>query len=166
MKHAPFFLFLCTVALHPAQAAQTSPGPAAFSKLASLIGTDYKKPSELPDTFFNPFKVEATSESMLQKKGAAVTEQSVAEAVGRRGVSGILFGSKGGLNQVIIGDQVFHVGDELTFPEGDAGASAPLVPGASVILREIGEKNLVFDFSAEGESGRRSTYSLRNFWRP
>jgi hypothetical protein len=43
---------------------------------------------------------------------------------------------------------------------------APLVAGASVILRGVDPKDLVFDFTAEGESARRSTFSLRNFWAP
>ncbi len=141
-------------------------GTAALARLISQIGPDYKKAAELPDTFFNPFKVEATMEMTLQKRGAQVTEQGVADAVGRKGVSGIIYAANAGLSQVIIGDQVFRVGDELSFPEGDGGAMTALVAGASVILREVGAKNLVFDFTAEGESARRSTFSLRNFWAP
>jgi hypothetical protein len=147
-------------------AAGKAPGAADLSRLFERIGPDYKKAQELPDTFFNPFKVEATLELSMQKRGAAVTEQSIAEAVGRRGVSGLLYSTQAGMNQVIIGDQVFRVGDELSFPEGDSGAAAPLLPGASVILREIGDRSLVFDFTAEVESSRRSTFSLRSFWRP
>ena len=139
---------------------------AALARLISLIGPDYKKGAELPDTFFNPFKVEATMELALQKRSAAVTEQGIAEAVGRKGVSGIIYAGNAGLSQVIIGDQVFRVGDELDFPDGEGGAMTPLVGGASVILREVDPKDLVFDFTAEGESARRSTFSLRNFWAP
>lgn len=147
----------------PAAAAN---GTAALAKLMNLIGPDYKKAEDLPDTFFNPFKVEATMEMTLQKRSAAVTEQGVAEAVGRKGVSGIIYADNPGLSQVIIGDQVFRVGDELSFPDGEGGAMAPLVAGATVILREVGAKNLVFDFTAEGESARRSSLSLRSFWAP
>ena len=141
-------------------------GSAALARLISLIGPDYKKGAELPDTFFNPFKVEATMELALQRKGAVVTEQGIADAVGRKGVSGIIYSDNAGLSQVIIGDQVFRVGDELNFPDGEGGAMAPLVAGASVILREVDPKDLVFDYTAEGESARRSTFSLRNFWAP
>jgi hypothetical protein len=145
-------------------------GPAGSSpelaRLISQIGADYKKARELSDTFFNPFKIEATMDMSLQKRSATVTEQSVAEAVGRKGVSGVLYGANAGMNQVIIGDQVFRIGDELAFPDGEGGAMTPLVAGASVVLREVGEKSLSFDFTTEGESARRSTFSLRNFWRP
>jgi hypothetical protein len=149
---------------NPVSAAAAS--TAALSRLIRLIGPDYKKGTELPDTFFNPFKVEATLEMALQKRGAVVTEQGIADAVGRKGVSGIIYAASASLSQVIIGDQVFRVGDELDFPDGEGGTMAPLVAGASVILRGVDPKDLVFDFTAEGESARRSTFSLRNFWAP
>jgi hypothetical protein len=136
-----------------------------LAKLIPLITPDYKKAQELPDTFFNPFKVEATMELSGQKRAGTVTEQSVADAVGHKGVSGIIFAPEPGMNQVIIGDQVFRVGDELNFPD-DGGAMAPLLSGASVILREVDGKNLVFEFTAEGGISRRSTFSLGNFLRP
>jgi hypothetical protein len=149
----------------PAISGPASPS-AELAKLINLIGPDYKKAQELPDTFFNPFKIEATMELSLQKRSATVTEQSVAEAVGRKGVSGVLFSANAGMSQVIIGDQVFRVGDELNFPDGEGGAMVSLVAGANVVLREVNAKDLVFEFTAEGESARRSTFSLRNFWRP
>lgn len=165
------FLILADVASGAAPASGAPAGSpanasAALARLINLIGPDYKKAMELPDTFFNPFKVEATMEASLQKRSAAVTEQGVAEAVGRKGVSGLIYAANAGLSQVIIGDQVFRVGDELDFPDGEGGAMTPLVAGASVILREVDPKDLVFDYTAEGESARRSTFSLRNFWAP
>ena len=161
-------LFLLPAGLVFGAAPPASPAlsSAELAKLISLIGPDYKKAQELPDTFFNPFKIETTVEFSGQKKSSAVTEQAVAEAVGRKGVSGVIYAANIGMSQVIIGDQVFRVGDELDFPDGESGASVPLISGANVVLREVSATNLVFDFSSEGEAAHRSTFSLRNFWRP
>jgi hypothetical protein len=169
---APRFLFVLLPALAAALAADSTPRPAivplgshppANPGLFSLIGPDYKKPQEVPDTLFNPFKVEASNE-LMQRRGAAVTDQSVASAVVHRGVSGVVYGGDGRANQVIIGDQVFRIGDELTFPSAEG--SSPLLPGASVTLREVNRNSLVFDYATEGEGSRRAIVSLRSFWRP
>ena len=170
-KSAVVFLAVAPVAFGaPPSPASATAAPAisreALSKLFVMVGSDYKKAQELPDTFFNPFKVEATTDITQQKKGITIDEQSVAEAVGRRGVSGILYAADPASNQVIIGDQVFRVGEELDFPGANDSAAAPLLLGATVVLREVGEKGIVFEFIAEGEAARRSTYSLRSFWRP
>jgi len=147
-------------------AAVLAAGPAAAAPgLYSLIGPDYKKPVEVPDTLFNPFKVEMSND-LNQRKGAVVTDQSVAAAVTHRGISGVVYAADGQMSQVIIGDQVFRIGDELSFPEAEGGALAPLVAGASVTLREVNAQSLVLEYSAEGEKARRAVVSLRAFWRP
>jgi len=171
LKWAVLLLILVGAAAGAAPSAGQGAGKPAgetvpWTRLFALVGPDYKKAREIPDLFFNPFKVEATTELSMQKKGAAVSEQSVAEAVGRRGVSGIVYAANAGASRVIIGDQVFRIGDELSFSDGASEAAVPLVPGASVILREVRRDSLVFDFAAEGESARRSTLPLRTFWRP
>jgi hypothetical protein len=165
------FLILAGIAFGAAPSAPPASGAAAggnaaLAKLIPLITPDYKKAQELPDSFFNPFKVEATIELTDQRKAAAVTEQSVADAVGRKGVSGVIFAPEAGMNQVIIGDQVFRIGDELNFPDAEGGAMAPLLAGATVVLREVDAKNLVLEFTAEGAPPRRSTFSLLTFLRP
>jgi hypothetical protein len=168
-----FIAFLILAALAFGAAPSAGPatagpeiGNAALAKLIPLITPDYKKNQELPDSFFNPFKVEATLELSDQKKAATVTEQSVADAIGRKGVSGVIFAPQPDMNEVIIGDQVFRVGDELDFPDGDAGAMGPLLAGANVFLREVDGKSLVLEFTAEGGTPHRSTFSLGTFLRP
>ena len=164
-------LLIFAAAAVPAAPPAFPPGRAAapggaLPGLFALIGPDYKKPIDVPESFFNPFKVEATSELLQQRKGAAVTEQSVAAAVARRGISGLVYAPDGRSDQVIIGDQVFRIGEELTFPEGDGGGLAALVSGATVTLREVNSGSLIFDFAAEGELPHRAVVSLRSFWRP
>jgi hypothetical protein len=132
-----------------------------------LVGTDYKKPQELSDSFFNPFKIQASIGSGAQRKeGAAVSNDTITDAVGKRGVSGILYASKSERNRVIIGDEVFGVGDELGFPNADSDAVSPLVPGATVVLRSVASASLTFDVTPDGEPARRVVYPLRAFWRP
>ena len=129
------------------------------------IGLDYKKPKVLSDSFFNPFKVQVGA-SLSKKDGAAVTNESVAEAIGLRGVSGIVYGPGGMAKRAIIGDDVFTVGDELNFSDPTKEEGAPLVPGVSVILREIGRRSLGVDVSGDGEAPRRVTFPLVSFRKP
>lgn len=160
MKLGAIFLLagLTTAALCAAPAEVT---------LFSLIGGDYKKPQEVPENFFNPFKVQLAGGAALQKKANVLTNESVSEAVGRRGVSGLIYAEPATMSRVIIGDQVFGVGDELAFPDGDKGGTAPLVPGANVVLRDVGAENLRLDVTPEGgEATREVNFPLRNFWRP
>jgi hypothetical protein len=129
------------------------------------VGIDYKKPQDLPDTFFNPFKIAAGVDSQ-KKDSATVTNDTIIEALGHRGISGIIYAQRDSRNRVIIGDQVFGVGDELAFPNDTKDTPDPLVTGASVVLREVGKANLTLDVSPEGEPARRMTFPLRAFWRP
>jgi hypothetical protein len=149
----------------PAPAAAPASAPAPASPF-SLVGADYKKPQELPDNFFNPFKVDATFESALQKKNGPVTNEAITDALDLHGVSGIVYASAAGQSRVLIGDQVFSVGEEVTFPDLEKGGTLPLVPGANVTLREVSSGQLFFDVVPEGETGRRFGYSLRQFWKP
>ena len=71
----------------------------------------------------------------------------------------------GGTGRVIIGDQVFAVGDELGFPDGEKPGLAPLLAGSTVILREADAHHLVLEVSAEGEVPRRVNFPLVDFWR-
>ena len=120
----------------------------------------------MPDNFFNPFKIQATGSAAPRKASAAITNELVSEAVGHRGVSGLVYGTPAATSHVIIGDQVFGIGDELVFPDGDTGKDIPLVAGAAVVLREIGAQDLALDLTPEGEATRRINFPLRAFWRP
>lgn len=162
MKTALLFL----LAFLACKARCASSAPAEGGGFAG-VGIDYKKPQELSASFFNPFRIQSASDSAMQKKDSAtVTNDVVAGALAHRGVSGIIYTRQGGGSEVIIGDQVFGVGDELTFPDEGKDDPVPLVSGASVVLRGVGAGNLAFDVSPEGEPVRRMTYSLRGFWRP
>jgi hypothetical protein len=131
------------------------------------VRPDYKKEQELPDTFFNPFKVQSTAESDLQKKDSAtITNEAISDALSHRGISGVIYASRDSHDRVIIGDQVFGVGDELTFPNDAKDAPDPLVTGANVVLREVGTASLSFDVTPEGEPARRMNFPLRAFWHP
>ena len=129
------------------------------------IGIDYKKPQVLPDSFFNPFKVQVGA-ALSKKDGGGVTNESVSDAIGKRGVSGIVYGPGGKAKRAIIGDEVFDVGDELSFRDAGKPGGAPLVAGASVVLREVGSRSLGVDVTADGETTRRVTFPLLNFWKP
>ena len=151
-------------------AAVPAPAPAKGDPdaLFALVGRDYKKPLEVPDGFFNPFKIDTTSELVTQQKmaGVTVTNDAVTEAVERLGVSGIVYGQgTAGAARVIIGDQVFRIGDTLEFPDAKGGMN-PLIPGANVTLREVAANTLVFDFASETEPARRASFPLHTFWRP
>ncbi len=165
MKAAPLLL-LAVLAAPPPGAAAPAPASPAAPSLFERVGSDYKKPQEVPDSFFNPFKIQATGVSAPKKGSAAITNELVSDAVGRRGVSGVVYAAPAETSHVIIGDQVFGIGDELVFPEADGAGSAPLVPGAAVVLREIGAHDLALDLTPEGEATRRVNFPLHAFWRP
>jgi hypothetical protein len=158
---APWTPLLAALAIGTAAGA---PAPAADTRFAAF-GPDFKKPLVLPETFFNPFKVQAEA-GPAKKDGPGVAAESVAEAVALRHVTGIVYAPAGGVNRAIIGDQVFGVGDEVSFPDSDKPGLTPLVPGNTVVLREVDAHHLAFDVGAEGETPRRVSFSLRNFWSP
>ncbi|MGH7996465.1 MAG: hypothetical protein ACREFX_08950 [Opitutaceae bacterium] len=140
--------------------------PAVPSQYA-LIGNNYRDVEVLPETFFDPFKIRATSQFPLDKTAdVRVTNQTILDAVAQRGVSGILYGPDTKDNRVIIGDQVFGIGDELTFLNEAKGSDAPLVLGATVVLRSVKKENLSFDVTFDGESAHPLEFPLRTFWRP
>jgi hypothetical protein len=131
----------------------------------SFIGPDYKKPQELPENFFNPFKSQASGSDLARKEAVTVSNEAVASAIGHRGISGIVYSPDARADRVVVGDQVFAIGDELSFPDGDKPDGSPLVAGASVILRAVHQENLQFDIVPEGEASRRLVFSLHGFWR-
>lgn len=155
-------MLLAALAARAATSAPNSPP----SRL-SLIGEDYRKAAVLPETFFNPFKVRASNAASLDKGGdAKVTDQTILDAMERRGVSGMIFAPEAADCRAIIGDQVFSVGDELNFSDDAKGADAPLVVGATVVLRDVSARQLALDVTFEGEGPHRLDFPLRTFWRP
>ena len=138
------------------------PGP---TELFGHIGADYKKPLELTDTFFNPFKNLSAGAASARREAASITNEAVTTAIAHRGVSGLVMGAEPQANRIVVGDQVFSLGDELTFPDGEKEGATPLIAGASVVLREVGRDHLRFDVTPEGELPRRVLFPLRAFWR-
>ena len=161
MKALRLFLPLAATAL----AAAKPLTPSAPSPLDPFgrIGADYKQAQELSEGFFNPFKSRALGTA--RREAATVTNEAVAAAFGRRGLSGLLYAPEARADRIVVGDQVFAPGDELAFPDGDPGDAAPLVAGATVVLRAVGHDQLQFDVTPEGEPARRFALPLRAFWR-
>lgn len=161
MKPRALLAFLAAAAL-PASAV-----PAAAEAFVP-IKPEYKKPREVPETFFNPFRAAAASgEGGGQRRDPSLSAaDAVLAAVAARGVSGVTLGPAPADNRAIVGDQVFAPGDTLEFPPDKAGPPVPLVPGSVVVLREVGHDRLVFDVQGEGESGQQASFPLRRFWQP
>jgi len=152
-----------------ALAARGAPPAATPDSVArfSLLGDGYKRAQVLPDSAFNPFKIQAaTSLPGARRDGGPATTESIADAVEHRRVTGVLLAKAPGDNRVIIGDTVFAVGDPLEFFDKDKGASVPLAAGMTVILREVRKDGLGLDVGQDGENPRRVDFPLRAFWRP
>jgi hypothetical protein len=147
--------------------AAASAGLAAESAPAFIpITPDYKKPVEVAEDFFDPFRAQTSASGEGEGKEAGViSDEAVSAAIGARGVSGVVLEKDDGADRVIIGDQVFSAGDELLFPDVKTGESAPLLAGAAVILREIHRDSLVFEINPGSSATRRLPFSLRQFWR-
>jgi hypothetical protein len=163
-------LLLAAAAAVPARAAPAAPvaehDPDAASRF-DLIGEDYKKPAVLPESIFNPFKVQAAELPGGGKRDTVgATNESILAAVEHHRVSGVLLAVDTASNRVIIGDQVFGVGDALEFFDPDKGEAVPLVMGANVVLRGIKRDSLALDVGLEGETPHRIDFPLRSFWRP
>lgn len=143
-------------------------GAAPDDRQFGALSLDFKKPQVLPDGFFNPFRAQSPESAMQKQESASVTNDAVVAAVAHRGISGLVYAQAGGDNKVIIGDQVFGVGDELTFPseEKDKDDLVPLVAGASIVLVEVKPQSLTLQITPEGDVPRQLTYPLRGFWRP
>jgi hypothetical protein len=158
----------CRFALVFLLAAVLGRGAAPDERLFSNLGTDFKKPQVLPETFFNPFKAQAPESALQKQESASVTNEAVAAAISHRGISGLVYAAAGRANKVIIGDQVFGIGEELTFPTKDTAKDEPdpLVAGASIVLLEVKPESLTVEITPEGEPPRRLAYPLRTFWRP
>ena len=151
-------LFLCLAS--GLRAADTPVPPDRFN----LIGEDYKHARELPPTLFNPFKSQASNAALARKETASVTDESVSDALTTRGLSGIVISPDAEANRVVVGDEVFGVGDELSFPDPKRPTLDPLVTGASVLLSAIRQENLEFEVRVEGEPPRHMTFPLHSFW--
>jgi hypothetical protein len=163
-------LVLAAAAAGPSRAATPAPASERETDSASrydLIGMDYKKAAVLPDSVFNPFKIQAAELPGGGKRDTVgATNESILAAVERHRVSGVLLAIDTAANRVIIGDQVFGVGDPLEFFDQDKGEAVPLVMGANVVLREIKRDSLALDVGLEGETPHRIDFLLRSFWRP
>jgi len=160
MKLLLALLFLCCFALRTVWSAD------ANDESLKRLGPDFKKPIEVPETLFNPFKIQSVNELAPHKKEVAtVSNGQVADALGKRIISAILYSPTPKRNRAVIGDQNFEAGDELVFVN-DKGQREPLVAGVSVYLREIGEKTLQIEIATQGEASRLMAFSLRDFYRP
>jgi hypothetical protein len=157
-------LILTVLMLERLAAAEARPEVAPHPDRFDLVGPHYKAVQELPPTFFNPFKSQTTSAALARKETPTVTNEAVAEAVTKRGVSGIVLSPDLRANRVVVGDEVFGVDDELSFPDPKRPEAAPLVGGATVVLRAIRRDNLEFEIRVEGEAARTLTFPLRRFW--
>jgi hypothetical protein len=136
------------------------------SRLA-LVGDDYRKVEVLPPSFFNPFKVRATSAIPLDRdSNLKITDDAVLQSLEHAGVTGMLLASGGRECRVILGDQVFGVGDTLEFPDGDNPVNTPLLKGAKVVLKGITPVDLDLEVTFAGEAPHPLTFPLRSFWRP
>lgn len=158
-------LILPTAALGAVPAAVDLGDPA--SRFAA-IGDAYKQAEVLTDSLFNPFKIKGAV-GLPGGKGrdaAAVTDQGIADAVERRRVTGILLAPDPANNRVIIGDEIFSVGDALQFFDRDKGVDEPLALGATVVLKDVKQDSLAVEVSPDGENPRRLELTLRTFWRP
>ena len=143
---------------------EVAPHPASLHQRFDLIGPDYKKPQELPASFFNPFKSQTSIAALARKEVPSVTNEAVTDAVTKRGISGIVLAADLRTNRVVLGDEVFAVDDELSFADPRQSEPAPLLAGASVVLKAIRSENLEFEIRVEGEPPRTMTFPLRRFW--
>ncbi|HEY3756922.1 MAG TPA: hypothetical protein VGL42_12290 [Opitutaceae bacterium] len=126
---------------------------------------DYKNPVEVPANLFNPFKAQLLQKGDDHSAVATVSDDAVRAAVASRGLSGLVLAAAASDNRAIIGNEVFGVGDELSFTD-DKGASAPLVSSATVVLKSISKQTLLLELTAGGESPRMVAISLRAFLAP
>lgn len=138
----------------------------ASTPLFSQLTEDYKKPLDVPSTFFNPFKIQAALHLGDDRRGnVAVSDDAVRSALTSRGLAGVVFHPGAAASHVIIGNDVFGVGDELQFVD-DAGKTSPLIPNATVVLRAIGATDLTLEVTAGGEPPHPLSYSLHAFLQP
>lgn len=153
------------------RAAPASPAPvpdaADLSSRFRLIGEDYKHASVLPPSLFNPFSIRGAGLPGLGRKDAVdSSDQAVADAVLRRRITGLSLSPDAADSRVIIGDQVFQVGDPLEFFDPDKDTPAPLVLGVRVVVRAIERESLHLEVGVEGDAPHRVDIPLRTFWRP
>lgn len=151
----------------PSGAAPAAAGPLDGSApLFSQLTEDYKRPVDVPNSFFNPFKIQAGVRAGDDRRDTAVaSDGAVRAALSQRGLSGVVFDHDAAQNRAIIGNQVFAVGDELQFVD-DSGKTSSLVPNATVILRAISATQLTLDVATGGEAPHPVTYSLHTFLQP
>jgi hypothetical protein len=129
----------------------------------SLVDSQYKVARELPPTFFNPFKSQANGPGG-RKETASITNEMIADALSKRGISGIVLSADARAERVVLGDEVFGVGDELAFPAPKQPVPVALVAGSTVLLTVIRAENLEFEVRVDGEPSRRLTFPLHAFW--
>lgn len=123
----------------------------------------YKEPAQVPPNFFNPFKIQAMTDAHSRHDVLAVNNDAIVAALTLKGLSGFVCNSGAEPGRAILGDEVFSTGDEITFATAKTG-EAPVVPGASVVLKEVTADHLVFEVTPSGEGPRDVNLAVRQFW--
>jgi hypothetical protein len=150
----------------PSVGAQSEMASELSSKIA-FIGDDYKKRVAVTDALFNPFKVQVSIDTGVgHRDDGAVTDESIVSALEARRISGITFASNPAANRVILGDQIFGVGEAVEFFDDRNDKMAPLVSGVRIVLREVKQDSLVFEVAGENAAARRLIFPLHRFWQP
>jgi hypothetical protein len=120
----------------------------------------------LDENFYNPFKLTARQAALPLSAQSTLTNEQIAQLLRQRKIQGLIFGADGMTGKrVIIGDEVFAVGDEIAFYNDDY-ILTHLSSAGIVRLIKITRESLEFDISVSGQPSRRMDYSLSAFFAP
>jgi hypothetical protein len=120
----------------------------------------------LDENFYNPFKLTARQAALPLSAQLTLTNEQIAQLLGKRKVQGLIFGTDGVTGKrAIIGDEVFAVGDEIAFYDNDYVITRLSSAGIVRSVR-ITRESLEFEISVSGQPSRRMDYSLSSFFTP
>ena len=162
-------LSLLLLALPGALAAAPAPahpaGPSIPVDLTrfGIFTPAYKQPVQVPPNIFNPFHIQAMTDSLTKHDVVAVNNDAIIAALAKKGLSGFVCNVGTEPGRAILGDEVFTTGDEITFP-GEKDGQVPVVTGAAVVLKQVTNDQLVFEVTPSGENPRTVNLPLRQFW--
>jgi hypothetical protein len=158
MNH--FIFFVVFISLLCRASAEDKPASYAGYNLTARAAVT------LGENFYNPFKLTARQAALPLSALSTLTNEQIAQLLGERKVQGLIFGADGVTGKrVIIGDELFTVGDEIAFYNNDCVLTR-LSSAGIIHLVKITRESLEFEISVNGQPSRRVDYSLSSFFTP
>lgn len=160
-----FRFIVCVISLNLASLVRAEEVYGRFFKDQRIATSS--RPESLFEQLYDPFQFRTSNRSRTiekEDKGTSTLKgDDVLSLIKKKGLQGVIYPEKDNGSAIIVGDVLFHVGEELVFAAEDK--LLPLVSSGRVFLRHVGARTIDFEVQQTGLPGQTISYSLAAFWR-